>query len=99
DAVIYSMIKQRRLGGADGGDLLSILLGAEDTECGGGEMTDRQVRDEAMTLFLAGHETSANALAWSWYLLSQHPNVEARFKEEVDQALQGRTPGINDMPK
>ena len=62
-------------------------------------MTDLQVRDEAMTIFLAGHETSANALAWSWYLLSLHPNVEARFHEEIQQALNGRLPRMDDIPQ
>lgn len=98
DAVIYRMIKQRRASSADRGDLLSMLLLAEDTEGGGGKMTDLQVRDEAMTIFLAGHETSANALAWSWYLLSQHPEAEAQFHQEVDRALDGRTPGMDDIP-
>ena len=53
-------------------------------------MTDKQVRDEALTLFLAGHETTANALAWTWYLLSQNPEVEARFHAEIDRVLAGR---------
>ena len=97
DAVIYRIIKQRRASNADRGDLLSMLLLAEDTEGGGGKMTDLQVRDEAMTIFLAGHETSANALAWSWYLLSQHPQVEAQFHNEVDRTLDGRPPQIDDV--
>ena len=60
-------------------------------------MTDLQLRDEAMTIFLAGHETSANALAWSWYLLSQHPEAEAQFHDEVDQTLAGRPPAMGDV--
>jgi len=98
DAVLYRIIQQRRTTGEDRGDLLSMLLLAQDLEGDGGRMTDLQVRDEAMTIFLAGHETSANALAWSWYLLSQHPEVEARFHEEVDRTLQGRPPRMDDVP-
>jgi cytochrome P450 len=97
NAVVNSIIKQRRQSSEDRGDLLSILLMAEDPESGGGKMSDLQLRDEAMTIFLAGHETSANAMAWSWYLLSQHPEAEARFHEEVDTVLDGRRPGINDV--
>jgi cytochrome P450 len=99
DAVLYRIVQQRRATGGDQGDLLSMLLLAQDAEHGGGGMTDLQVRDEAMTIFLAGHETSANALAWSWYLLAQHPEVEARFHEEIDGTLQGRTPAMEDVPK
>ena len=62
-------------------------------------MTDLQVRDEAMTLFLAGHETTANALAWSWYLISQHPQVEARLHSEVETVLQGRLPSVEDVAR
>ena len=61
-------------------------------------MSDRQLRDEAMTIFLAGHETTANALTWTWYLLSQHPQVEARFHAEIDQVLEGRLPTADDVP-
>ena len=62
-------------------------------------MTDEQVRDEALTLFLAGHETTANAMTWTWYLLSQHPEVEAHFHAELDTALAGRTPTVDDLPR
>jgi cytochrome P450 len=99
DSVVYRMIKERRASGVDHGDLLSVFLLAEDLEKGGRRMSDRQVRDEVMTIFLAGHETSANALAWSWYLLSQHPEVEAEFHNEVDRALDQRIPGFDDVPK
>jgi cytochrome P450 len=61
-------------------------------------MTDEQVRDEAMTIFLAGHETTANALAWTWYLLSQSPDAERKLHEEVDRVLRGRTPTVADLP-
>jgi len=83
DATVFRMIEERRRSGIDRGDLLSMLLLAQD-EQGGGGMTDRQVRDEAMTLFLAGHETTANALSWTWYLLAQHPEVERRLHEGND---------------
>ncbi len=71
DAIIYGLIAERRRSPGDRGDLLSMLLMAQDEEQGGRGMTDVQVRDESMTIFLAGHETTANALAWTWYLLSQ----------------------------
>ncbi len=97
DRVIYQIIRERRLSAVDRGDLLSMLLFTEATECGGEKMTDLQLRDEAMTIFLAGHETSANAMAWSWYLLSQHPEEEGRFHAEIDRVLQGRVPQIEDV--
>ena len=99
DAIIYGLIAERRKSPGDRGDLLSMLLLAQDEEQGGRGMTDRQVRDEAMTIFLAGHETTANALAWTWYLLSQSSEVEARVHEEVDRVLGGRTPTVADLPK
>jgi len=97
DAIIYRMIADRRASGRDHGDLLSMLLAAQD-EDDGGVMTDEQVRDEAMTIFLAGHETTANALTWLWYLVSGAPEVEARLHEEVDRVLQGRLPALADVP-
>jgi cytochrome P450 len=97
DAIIYRMIADRRASGRDHGDLLSMLLAAQDEEDGGG-MTDQQVRDEAMTIFLAGHETTANALTWTWYLLSTDPAVEAKLHAEVDRVLQGRLPVMGDLP-
>ena len=99
DTIVYGLIAERRRNPGDRGDLLSMLLMAQDEEQGGAGMTDAQVRDEAMTIFLAGHETTANALAWTWYLLSQHPEVEARLHEEVDRVLGGRTPTMADLPK
>ena len=85
DATIYRIIDERRQSDEDRGDLLSMLLSARDEEGDGGQMTDQQVRDEVMTLFLAGHETTANALTWTWYLLSQHPDVEAKLHRELDR--------------
>ena len=74
-----------------------MLLMATDAEGDGGGMDDTQLRDEALTIFLAGHETTANALTWTWYLLSQHPEVEARMHAEIDSALQGRCPAYEDL--
>jgi cytochrome P450 len=99
DETIYRIINERRATGEDRGDLLSMLLLATDTEGDGTGMSDRQLRDEAMTIFLAGHETTANALTWTWYLLSQHTEVEARLHEEIDAVLQGRLPTADDFPR
>jgi cytochrome P450 len=99
DAIIYGMIAERRRTPGDRGDLLSMLLMAQDEEAGGRGMSDQQVRDEAMTIFLAGHETTANALSWTWFLLGRTPHVEARLHEEVDRVLGGRLPTIEDLPK
>src|SRR5258707_8971850 len=96
DAIIYRMIADRRASGCDHGDLLSMLLTAQDEDEGGG-MTDQQVRDEAMTIFLAGHETTANALTWTWYLLGGAPDVEAKLHAEVDRVLHGRLPTMKDL--
>jgi cytochrome P450 len=98
DATIYGLIHERRKSGRDTGDLLSMLLLAQDEESDGGGMTDQQVRDEALTLFLAGHETTANALTWTWYLLSQNPDCEQRLHQEIDSVLQGRAPQAADLP-
>ena len=73
-----------------------MLLLARDEEGGGARMTDKQVRDEAMTLFLAGHETTANALTWGWYLLAQHPEVERRLHDEIDSVIGDRLPRADD---
>ena len=102
DSTIYRMIRERRREGSNGQDLLSLLLAARDEggdTTGHGGMTDREVRDEAMTLFLAGHETTAVALTWTWYLLAKHPKVEARLHEEVDDALAGRLPTSDDVSR
>ena len=98
DAVIYRLIVERRQSGKDHGDLLSMLLLARDEEGDGGGMSDRQLRDEALTIFLAGHGTTANALTWTWYLLSQNPAAEAAFRREIDEALGGRAPSVEDLP-
>ena len=97
DKVMYGIIDERRRSGQDTGDLLSMLLMAQD-ETDGTAMTDEQVRDEALTLFLAGHETTANALTWTWYLLSQNPNAEAKLHAELDAVLDSRSPTMDDIP-
>ncbi|MBS1795002.1 MAG: cytochrome P450 [Acidobacteria bacterium] len=89
DEVIYRIIDERRRSDTDRGDLLSMLLVAQDEETGGA-MTDKQVRDECLTLFLAGHETTANALTWTFYLLSQNPEAEAKFHAELDAVVGAR---------
>jgi cytochrome P450 len=96
DKIIFRFIEQRRASGKDAGDLLSMLLAAQDED--GSRMTDRQLRDEAMTIFLAGHETTANALSWTWLLLTQNPAVEAKLHSELDAVLAGRAPTLDDLP-
>jgi len=95
DKLIARLIAERRAGPGGGGDLLSLLLSVRDEE--GEPMSDRQVRDEAVTILLAGHETTALALAWAWYLLAQHPDVEAKLHEEVDRVLAGRPASASDL--
>jgi cytochrome P450 len=98
DAIIHRFIEQRRAGGANRGDLLSMLLHARD-EDDGSRMTDQQLRDEMMTLFLAGHETTAIALAWTWYLLATNPEAEARLARELEMVLRDRSPTVSDLPR
>jgi len=100
DATIYRLIAQRRREGRDHGDLLSMLLAAEDAENPQKRLTDTEVRDQAMTLFLAGHETTANALAWTWHLLTRHEPVRAKMKAEIDAVLGAdRLPGLEDTAR
>ena len=96
DRTIFGLIDARRDSEAMN-DLLSMLLHAQDED--GSGMSDRQVRDEALALFLAGHETTANALAWTGYLLSQHQEVESRLLTELQEVLEGRAPSAADLPK
>jgi cytochrome P450 len=98
DTILFRIIRQRREGTQAGGDLLSLLLQARAEDDGSG-MNDRQVRDEAMTLFLAGHETTALTLSWTWYLLAQNQGAERKLCAEVDDVLQGRLPTVADWPK
>ncbi len=108
DSIVYRMIeehkreeKENKGSSNKNEDLLSMLLAAYEDSNGGNnrEMTATQVRDEAMTLFLAGHETTANALTWTWYLLSLNPQAETRLHEELHSVLGGRTPTFDDVPK
>ncbi|HZC42686.1 MAG TPA: cytochrome P450, partial [Acidobacteriaceae bacterium] len=110
DAQVYRMIAERRASNEDRGDLLSMLMASRDE----GEtpantarkpsppqtgMSDRQLRDEVITIFLAGYETVANALTWTWYLLSENPLAAERMQCEIDEALQGRLPTLEDIPR
>lgn len=98
DEVVYRFIAQHRQMQEDNGDLLSLLLAARYDD--GSGMSDQQVRDEAITLFLAGHETTANALTWTWYLLTQNPEIERRLHEEIDSVLEDRRdPTTADLPR
>ena len=97
DDVVYGIISGRRQSSAEHDDLLALLMEARDEESGEG-MSDRQLRDEVITLFVAGHETTANALTWATYLLSTHVAVARRLRAEVDEALGGRTPTVADLP-
>jgi cytochrome P450 len=97
DAIVYRIINERRRSGRDEGDLLSMLLKAHDEE--GGRMNDTQLRDEVMTIFLAGHETTALTLAWAWYLLAQNPETEKKFHAELAEVLGGRLPTMEDLSR
>lgn len=97
NAIMYRLVAEHRAQG-DRGDLLSMLLAAQD-EADGQGMSDKQVRDEAMTLFLAGHETTATALNWTWLALAQNPAAETRLHAELDTVLAGRRPMPQDLPR
>jgi cytochrome P450 len=97
EKILYRIIAERRASGRDTGDLLSMLLHAQDED--GSRMTDRQLRDETITLFLAGHETTASTLSWTWWLLAQNPTVEAKLHAELDGVLGDCLPTLDDLPK
>jgi len=97
EKILYRIIGERRASGRDAGDLLSTLLSAQDED--GSRMTDRQLRDEAVTLFLAGHETTASTLSWTWWLLARNPAVEAKLHAELDAVLGDRAPSLDDLPR
>jgi cytochrome P450 len=98
DAIIYRLIEERRkAGGAYADDLLSMLLHAQDED--GSRMSDKQLRDECLTLFLAGHETTALNLSWTWLLLSGDPAANAKLRSEVDEVLGDRPATFADLPK
>jgi cytochrome P450 len=98
DRIVFALIKERRAAGGGGDDLLGRMLRACDEEDGRG-MTDRQLRDEAMTLFLAGHETTALLLSWAWYLLALHPEAQEELAAELRDVLGGRAPTAADLPR
>ena len=98
DLTIMRYIQARRQSGVRNDDLLQMLLDARYEDTGQG-MTDQQLMEEAAILFVAGHETTANALSWTWYLLSQHPSVVSRLREEFDSVLGGRPPVFADLPR
>lgn len=95
DGIVRGIIEDRRKSGEDRGDLLSMLVHARDEA--GNPMPDRQLRDEAMTLFFAGHETTAHALTWMWYLLAKHPAVEQRLYAEIQGVTGGRALTVGDL--
>jgi cytochrome P450 len=97
DKIIFKIIAERRASGEDKGDLLSMLLLATDDD--GSHLNIQQVRDEVITLFVAGHETTANSLMWTWYLVAQHPEVWAKLKAEVDTVLAGRRATLQDVAR
>ena len=97
ERIIYRIISQKRAEARDTGDLLSMLLAVQDED--GSRMTDKQLRDETITLFLAGHETTANALSWTIWLLAQNPAAEKKFFDELAGVLNGRPPNVEDIPK
>jgi cytochrome P450 len=96
DGVVHAIITARRDEGRN--DLVTMLLAARDAETGAG-MSDKQLRDEVMTLLIAGHETTANLLTWTWHLLAQHPEAEQRLHAELASVLGGRIPTVEDLPR
>ena len=97
ESILYRIIGERRAAGRDTGDLLSMLLHVQDED--GSRMTDKQLRDETITLFLAGHETTASSLSWTWWLLARNPAVEAKLHAELDEVLLGRPPSLEDLAR
>jgi cytochrome P450 len=98
DRLVYRMINERRRSGGGPEDLLSMLLNARDADTGEA-MNDKQLRDEVLTIFVAGHETTANALAWTFYLLSKYPAAARRIRAELAEVLGGRSPSVEDLPR
>jgi cytochrome P450 len=98
DDVVYSLIRERRASGVDRGDMLGMLLATRDAD-DGSALDDKEIRDQAMTIMLAGHETTANALAWAFYLLARSPEVRERLECEVDTVLGDRPATAQDLPQ
>jgi cytochrome P450 len=100
DKIVHRMISEHRADGKDRGDLLSMLLASRDDEADHSGMSDEQLRDEVLTIFLAGYETVANALTWTWYLLSQNPDAEEKMHREIDAVLaKDRLPTVEDLSR
>lgn len=95
DETVYGIIAARRRDESDSGDLLSMLMKARDED--GSSMNDKQLRDEVMTFLLAGHETTALTLSWTWHLLAQHPEAEEQLHSELERVLAGRVPEFSDL--
>lgn len=96
DRIVADIVEARRKSGEEREDLLGLLMSAADEH---GRMSEQQLRDEVLTLAMAGHETTANALSWTFHLLSLHPEVDRRVEAELDEVLGGRTPSLDDLPK
>jgi len=97
DSTIRRVIAERRKSGEDAGDLLSMLLNAVDSEDSKTRMTDDQARDEAVVLFLAGHDTTGAALTWFWYIMGKYQDVQQRAYQEVESVLQNNAPEYSDV--
>lgn len=95
DAIVYRMIRKRRADGTPINDLLCVLLRVRDED--NTALTDEEIRDETLSMLMAGHETTAHALTWTWYLLSQHPKVEQKLHAELDAVIPGKLPGTDDL--
>jgi cytochrome P450 len=99
DATIYRVIRERRRSHGDAGDLLSMLLKLRDEEHDGSRLSDREVRDQSLIFLLAAYDTTALALTWTWYLLSENPAAEGALHAELAAVLGGRVPGVADLPR
>lgn len=97
DAIVYRMIRERRDASSPAKDLLSMLLQIRDQETGSPALTDEEIRDEVVTMLFAGYETTAHALTWTWYLLSQHPEAEEKIHAELDAVLRAQLPAVGDL--
>jgi cytochrome P450 len=97
ERIVYELIAERRSGNSKAEDLLSLLMAARDEETGEG-LSDKELRDQALTIIGAGYETTTQALAWTWYLLAKHPEIESRLRAEISEVLGGRPPTFDDLP-
>lgn len=98
ESTIYGILRDRRASGRDENDLVSMLMEARDETTGEG-MSDKQIRDELVTIFFAGHETTASTLSWAWYTLAQHPTIYRQLESEIDSVLGTRLPTVEDLPR